>query len=119
MASNTCSIALQSLKTSDTRRPAAGFAAAHPPHCCHAIGVNGAVLLLKPNWTTYALGLSVLERGEWNTTHGFELSGRPQELLRSADRTPRRTYYQTRMVSGDTWDFVAGNSDQGLFAYVS
>jgi hypothetical protein len=81
--------------------------------------VNCGVLLVKPNRSTFALGLDVLRRGAYNVTHGFDLAGRPRTLLQFAARRGRRLPFgNTQMVHDDTWDFVGGNAGQGLFSFV-
>ena len=76
---------------------------------------NGCTFLLKPNRRLFQVGVQVLETLRFNLTHGFNLSGRPHDLLLARDRVRFRL---ARAVQRNTWDFVGGNTDQGLFTYI-
>ena len=105
-ANATISSALQGFWDSG-RQLRASFDASSP--------VNAGCLLLRTNRSTFALGLDTLETLRFNTSTGFNLSGAPHAVLSTADQ---RRYGPTVMVRDNKWNFVGGNADQGLFAYV-
>ena len=77
----------------------------------------GQWTLSNPSRALYAWGLEVLRTARWNATHGFALMGKPKQL---AARSPlcRAMLGRTRALLRNTWDFYAGDSDQGFFFYL-
>lgn len=82
--------------------------------------INTGVLLVKPNASTYNLGISVLRTRRWDVLRGFNFSGAPREVIR-VSRLPRRSadiLSKTVLLQGNHWAVTGGDTDQGLFAYV-
>ena len=50
----------------------------------HAGPINTGVLLLKPNVSTWALGLRALQSMRWNASHGFEHAGPLRDRIEPA-----------------------------------
>ena len=102
----------------------------------HASPINAGVMLIKPSLPTWRIGLRALESLKWNATHGFELRGTLRERLRATTeqlcrRRPQRPtleslgwsfacedYNSSQAVAHDTWTFICGDADQGLFTHV-
>ena len=84
------------------------------------VPINTGVMLLKPNASTYALGLSVLRTRRWNVSHGFNYSGSPKEVIPLAhlSQRARDTINGTGLMRHNDWAVTGGDADQGLFAYV-
>jgi hypothetical protein len=85
--------------------------------------VNMGSVWLRPSAALYAEGVAVLERGRFSLDRGFDDAGAPRALLPAAllrARSPltNRTMADSEMIQSDSWNFVAGASDQGLFVYV-
>ena len=104
--------------------------------CDHASPVNGGLFLVRPRMRIFQQGLDVLERGTWTAKEGFDGVGSPQSWS-AADRTRVRrlverlaagsgaslfkvegTINSTQFWKFDSWDFVNGALDQGLFWYL-
>ena len=87
----------------------------------HSSPINGGVLLLKPNRTVYEEGLKLLRTRSFSTTTGFNGSGSLQRALNATVMSPtlsaafRQRVARTVAYHTDTWGFVNGDSDQGLF----
>lgn len=77
--------------------------------------INGGVILLKPSEQLYAIGMDIIRTLRWNVTHGFNMTGRPRDLL-SAEDVAR--FSSTYMVESNTYNIVNGDADQGLFVLV-
>ena len=75
----------------------------------HSSPVNAGVWIVKPSMEEYRRGISLLKR-EFNLSHGFT-GCRPDQL-------PLRFKDSSKMFRKNTWDFVAGNADQGLLTAV-
>ena len=82
------------------------------------VPINTAVMLLRPDESVYSIGLAVLSQGRFNYTHGFNLTGRPRDVLPALRGADLRRVRDNRMWRVDTWDVVCGDADQGLFAHV-
>ena len=75
---------------------------------CFESPFNGGNFLLKPNRTLYEFGTRTLETLRFNLSHGFNLSGRPRDLMTKGDRVRFRI---ARAVAHNTWDFAGGNTE--------
>ena len=82
-------------------------------HPDHASPINTGLLVVTPNATLYEQGKDVVRRNRFNTTHGFDLLGAPQDTMLINEHTRH-----TVCVRENTWQFVGGDSDQGLFAHM-
>lgn len=80
----------------------------------HASPVNTGVLVLSPNKSLFELGMRVVRGNDFNTTHGFELGGPPRLTMKDAS-----AIRHTACMRKNTWEFVGGDSDQGLFSYMA
>lgn len=69
---------------------------------CFESPFNGGSFLVRPSKAFYDAGIQVLETRRWNATHGFNLTGRPRELLLPRDVVRFRI---SRAVAKNTWDF--------------
>lgn len=83
-----------------------------------AAPVNTGVMLFRTSRTHYERALAMVETGVFDgrlrNGSGFNRTGRPRELM-SAAAVAR--YRQTTMVHHNTWAFVGGDSDQGLYSW--
>ncbi|KAL3892853.1 MAG: hypothetical protein SGPRY_014720, partial [Prymnesium sp.] len=107
----------------------------------HSTPVNTGVWLYKPHAQIYRDALDVLRHGSWNAAQGFNEAGDahslgmdPKQLQRLAvgrvnwdkDEASARSQIwpasfkmnHTQFMKENTWFFVGGNIDQGLFWYV-
>ena len=81
--------------------------------------INTAVMLLKPSLSIFARGLAVLERARFDRLRGFDLIGRPRDVLAHLNTTILwAEVSRTRMVDHNDWNFVGGHGCQGLFVYL-
>lgn len=97
-------------------RSSTDLIALRDPH----VPINTAAMLLRPSQHAYALGLATLQTRRFNFTHGFNLTGRPRDVL-PLQTLPYATAKRLRdntMARRNTWDVVCGDSDQGLFVHV-
>lgn len=78
-----------------------------------AVPINTGSIVFKPNMTTYQRGLSLLQTGLFNTTHGLGHVG-PPRTLRNDTFVGRFTI--NRFYRSNTWSVASGSSDQGLFS---
>jgi hypothetical protein len=108
------------------RRSRLELLASRDPH----VPVNGGLFVLRPSLSVYEQGRQALMTMRFSFSHGFNMSGTPQRLLR-LNRTKCRLgldYYGTeewcdpalgtRMHKANTWNVVDGDGDQGLLAHV-
>ena len=80
----------------------------------HSAMVHGGIMLIKPNRTLYDTAHAILRERAFNYTHGFEFKGSPQQVILH----PEKIVTKARGYWADTWKFVGGGSDQGLFSYL-
>ena len=100
--------------------------AASPCRLCaspdHAAPMNAGIMLLKPNASDYREGLDLLRTRSFSRAEGFNRTGSLRKALNAtlAALGPRGREELTRTggYSKDSWDFVCGDSDQGLFTTV-
>ncbi|KAL3902267.1 MAG: hypothetical protein SGPRY_012136 [Prymnesium sp.] len=109
----------------------------------HETPVNTGVWLYKPHKQIYRDALHVLRHGSWNAARGFNEAGDarslgmdPKQLQRlavgrvmwntekasvpeSAIESTKAKMILTEFIKGNTWFFVGGNIDQGLFWYAN
>lgn len=104
----------------------------------HEAPLNTGIMLLKPRRWMYEEGLATLKGAVWTVHEGFNAVGRPRDQFNTW-RLPGNIF--TQLASGHTapgssiaaaeelmnrtayaqknsWDFVGGNLDQGLFWYL-
>ena len=102
----------------------------------HASPMNTGVMLLKPRKSTFDIGMRALYSMQWNFTHGFEYTGPLRERLQpvlhryctSEPQLPTETsaghlfaceaLNRSSCLSFNSWSFVGGDADQGLFTHV-
>eukprot|EP00316_Scyphosphaera_apsteinii_P009062 CAMPEP_0119322222 /NCGR_PEP_ID=MMETSP1333-20130426/57579_1 /TAXON_ID=418940 /ORGANISM="Scyphosphaera apsteinii, Strain RCC1455" /LENGTH=253 /DNA_ID=CAMNT_0007329393 /DNA_START=200 /DNA_END=958 /DNA_ORIENTATION=+ len=82
----------------------------------HSALLNSGVMLVKPDEQMYKTALGILETNRFNYTHGFEFKGLPKEVIISH---PLGMVSKAKGYWANTWQFVGGESDQGLLAYLS
>ena len=84
------------------------------------IAINTATMLLRPSAKVYELGTRVLSSRRFNFSHGFELRGRPRDVLpmRTMAGAEVKRLKDNKMYRVNHWDVVCGDGDQGLFVYV-
>jgi len=81
-------------------------------------------MLLRPSDSIYQLGLGVLRTLRFNYTHGFNVTGRPLDVLPISlldEHIAPRDAWRIRdgsMIHRNAWDVVCGDADQGLFIHV-
>mmetsp|Transcript_55533 Transcript_55533/g.91978 ORF Transcript_55533/g.91978 Transcript_55533/m.91978 type:complete len:329 (-) Transcript_55533:364-1350(-) len=80
----------------------------------HSSPLNTGLMLVKPSAELYFEGVTLIETLRFNVTHGFNLSG----MLQATVRRPRKAVKQAKGWWRDTWDFICGAGDQGLFTTV-
>ena len=84
--------------------------------------VNTGVMLFRPSAAHYREMLALLQTGKfggstWNGT-GFGMSGTPKSLMNASQLVDfKRRSSDSRMWRHDSWDTIAGDSDQGLFSW--
>ena len=74
----------------------------------HSSPVNGGLWIVKPSMKDYRKGLEALRR-PFNLSHGF--LGVPSTM-------PPHLRDNSKFFRENTWDFVGGNSDQGLLTAI-
>ena len=79
---------------------------------------SGIWTLAWPRRGIYERGLAVLERANWNATHGFDLVGRPKQIYARADGALRARMFNTWMLKRDSWSVNFGDCDQGFIFYM-
>lgn len=84
----------------------------------HSAPINTGLMLLKPSMSLYRAGLAVLRRASFNRSHGWGLVGRPSQVVPPNDDAWRVRPGGLRMLDRDSWDFVHGGLDQGLFYHM-
>lgn len=83
--------------------------------------LNAGFLVLRPTREIYLEGLDLLSRANtsFNSTHGWDLRGRPRDVLPSTDELWRRTNGAgASMLRNNVWTFVGVPIDQGIFFYI-
>ena len=80
------------------------------------VPVNGGLFVLAPSRNAYRIGLAALRSRRFNWSHGFELRGRPRDVLPPTDALAPLRW--TRMWRRNTWDVVNGALDQGLLTFI-
>ena len=84
----------------------------------HWTPFNGGLWTLShPSQELYEDGLALLNRGLWNTTHGFNLTGRPLEHFARLPALRERMRHTT-MYRKNTWDVAFGDCDQGFLFHM-
>ena len=85
----------------------------------HSSPINGGVLLLKPSRAVYEEGLELLRTRSFSGALGFNNSGSLQSALNmtmsALSVATSRSLIRTYAYQANTWNFVNGESDQGLF----
>ena len=93
----------------------------------HSSPLNGGLLIVLPSQSLYHDGLWVLRTGTFQRSTGWNSIGRPRELSfvgRHLDGAPTAyghaatLFNETDAWQRDSWDFVAGDSDQGFLWYM-
>jgi hypothetical protein len=79
--------------------------------------INAGLVWIKPSAAAYDEGLALLRTMRFSAERGFNDSGRPSELL-EAGAAASWPLNGTRFVALDSWNMVAGASDQGLYTHV-
>ena len=80
----------------------------------HQAPVNTGIMLLKPSYKMYREGLAMLRTRSFNLQTGFNETGPPKLALNTTARAEREVA-KARGYWANTWDFVCGDGDQGLF----
>jgi hypothetical protein len=80
----------------------------------HQAPVNTGIMLLKPSYKMYREGLAMLRTRSFNLQTGFNETGPPKWALNTTARAEREVA-KARGYWANTWDFVCGDGDQGLF----
>jgi hypothetical protein len=91
--------------------------------------INGGAWIVRPSIHRYAEGLRVLHRCRFNSTHGWDLVGRPRSLGLQFRHVDGREMPPTGGDTGDSvlftdafkrddWTFVGADSDQGFLFYL-
>jgi len=89
----------------------------------HSTPVNTGVMLLKPSAAIYEEGLAVLRTLAFNKTNGFNHSGPVRQAIEPtiealpSERARLRLRGSAAYVD-NTWNFICGDADQGLFTTV-
>lgn len=79
----------------------------------HESPINGGIMVIKPSSEYYEEGMRAIRSHKFNATHGWEWVGPPKQFV------PKPKHLSTNaMFRKNTWDFVGGNADQGLFTYI-
>jgi len=95
----------------------------------NAAPLNTGLFLLKPRGWLHRLALALLCNASWSRTDGFNQVGRPSTLgvdgrrrlaagAGVSESRAARVINGTEMGRTDSWQFVAGDLDQGLFYYL-
>jgi hypothetical protein len=78
---------------------------------------NMGMVWLKPSTAYYEEGVALLRTMRFSVELGFNMSGRPVDLM-GPEMARSRPMNLTRLVYLNSWNIVAGSSDQGLFTLV-
>jgi hypothetical protein len=85
----------------------------------HSSPLNTGVMLLKPSAELYEDGLSLLRTHRWSRKAGFNSTGSLQSVLNATisrlDSMSSRELMNSYGYRQDSWSFVCGDADQGLF----
>lgn len=83
------------------KRSGAHLLAMRDPH----IAINTGTMLLKPDRAVHASGMAALQSLRFNFTHGFNLTGRPRDVLPIAAvaRADAKRLKDSRMHRMNTW----------------
>ena len=80
--------------------------------------VNTGIILFRPSTPRYLELLALLKTGVFdgsiNNGTGFNRSGTPRSLMTAAQL---QKWGWTRMVKHNSWNSIAGDSDQGMFTW--
>jgi hypothetical protein len=79
--------------------------------------VNTGVMWLKPDRALYEEGVALLHTMRFSPELGFNMSGRPRELM-PPELAADEAVNATRLMRTNTWNIVGGASDQGLFTLI-
>ena len=81
--------------------------------------INTGIMMLKPSTSTYERGLHTLEVGSFDFHNGFDEVGPPQQAFPWLQMPLNKSlmFNKSRMARRNTWNFVGGSGDQGLFVY--
>jgi hypothetical protein len=90
----------------------------------HSAPINAGFMLVRPNRSLYEEGVQLLLRANssWTEAEGWELLGKPQAVVPSADimqfRKARNSYGHAWIAQGNSWRFVGAAFDQGFFFHM-
>lgn len=78
---------------------------------------NMGMIWLKPSRAYYDEGIALLRENRFSVELGFNSTGRPHDLM-PPDIATDEAVAKTRMMWLNSWNIVAGSSDQGLFTLI-
>ena len=86
----------------------------------HMAPVNTGIMLLKPSMSMYREGLALLRTRTFDLQSGFNHTGPPKLALNATvsgqpGLPAQPLVMKARGYWKDTWDFVCGDGDQGMF----
>ena len=90
----------------------------------HSATINTGIMLLKPNRHAYEHGVELLRTSVWDSNLGFNGTGPPKQSLYRAQLDNRSRGGPGPLIRAakaywtDSWDFVCGDGDQGLFTTI-
>lgn len=79
--------------------------------------LNAGFILAKRTPGLYAEALKLLQRVEWNDTHGWDLVGPPRRSFPARDPAWRVNRGRLQALKDDTWLGWHGGADQGFLYY--
>jgi hypothetical protein len=84
----------------------------------HMAPVNTGIMLLKPSKSMFAEGMAVLRTRAFSLSTGFNGTGPPKEALAATVSGPHAQplVMKARGYWTNSWDYVCGDGDQGLFS---
>ena len=84
----------------------------------HDAPFNAAMALIRPSRAMYDEGVRVLQRAQFNGSHGWDGVGPPSRALPASDAAWNLLPGKLGMLSRDDWRFVHASLDQGFFFYM-
>ena len=84
----------------------------------HDAPFNAAMALIRPSRAMYDEGVRVLQRAQFNGSHGWDGVGPPSLALPASDAAWHLLPGKLGMLNRDDWRFVHASLDQGFFFYM-
>jgi hypothetical protein len=85
----------------------------------HSSPINAGLMIIRPSAAIFAKGVELLgrARSSFNLTHGWDLCGRPRDVVPRSDPVWRSGGSNPLLLRND-WRFVGSSIDQGFFFHM-